>query len=92
VSEAFDRTLLLFDAAHRIIHDMPDSGPETDTCLVSLSERDLVAIGLALPVMQLTYPCLGEVATEIQSRLIEIVSVQRPDWLIGREELEGSES
>ena len=77
----FTRITLAIEMAHQSLHTMPEPDAESDICLVALTERDLLMIGLALPVMQLAFPCLGDVSEEFQHRLMDLVRVQRPDWI-----------
>lgn len=76
------RALAMIERGHLALHAMEDPGPDTDTIMVALTERDLLLVGMALPVMELPFPCLGDVSLEFQKRLMELVYAQRPDWTL----------
>jgi len=78
--DAFNRVMLQIEAGHLALHAMPEPDAESDTLLAALNERDLLMIGLALPVLQMTWPCLGAMSEEFQHRLMALVRVQRPEW------------
>lgn len=79
----FARVLAQMEEAHLAIHMMPPDDAESDTMLVALTERELLMVGLALPVMQLAWPCLGGDSQVFQHRLLDLVRVQRPEWTTG---------
>lgn len=78
----WDRIERLIEGAHMAIHAMDTPGPDSETITVALAERDLVLVGMALPVLQIAFPCLGEASHDLQVRLMELVSAQRPDWTV----------
>lgn len=78
--DAFNRVMLQIEAGHLALHAMPEPDADSDTLLVAVNERDLLMIGLALPVLQMMWPCLGAMSDEFQQRLLALIRVQRPEW------------
>lgn len=79
--DEFDRIMVMIEAGHLSLHEMPEPDADSPTMLIAVNERDLLMIGLALPLMQMTWPCLGEMSEEFQHRLMALVRVQRPEWI-----------
>lgn len=82
------RTLHMLREAHKAFHTMPTPTAESDTLLMSLAERDLLLIGMALPAMELLFlqsgvACFTEASKELQNRFMEVVQAQRPEWVVG---------
>lgn len=78
----------LLTNAHAAVHAM-EVGPEIDAVTARLHERDLILIAMGMPLIHMTFPCLGDELRELQARLIEIVSAQFPEWGVDYEEDEG---
>lgn len=75
----------LLTNAHAAVHAM-EVGPEVDAVTTQLHERDLILIAMGMPLIHMTFPCLGPELRELQERLIEIVSAQFPEWGVDHEE------
>lgn len=78
--------LFLLDVGHEAFHRIDEPGPDDPVTLVSLNERDILLIGMALPSLEALFyqltgeACFNEASRELQERLLELVREQNPDW------------
>ncbi len=96
-SFGLDRAYSMLDVAHAVFHTMPEPDADTETCLLALGERDLLMIGMALPALEILFlqsgiDCLHEANAELQHRIMEVIRVQKPHWVISGGEGGGDEA
>ena len=80
-----DGFIKALEASHQALHEMDVPGPDSETILATLTERDLVLIGMALPLLELTYPCTHDASRDLQNRLVEVTVTQQPHWTVDGE-------
>lgn len=81
-------------AGHAAFHEMEDPGPDDPTVHVTLHERDLLLLGMALPALEILFrqligtgACFHEASLDLQHRLMEVTKAQHPEWTrAGRED------
>lgn len=83
--ESYLHTMLTMEAAHQVIHGLQND--EEENLFVSLCEREVILLGLALACLWFDYPCLAEDSRDLQSRFVELAKAQKPDWMSEEEEV-----
>lgn len=74
---------------HQMLHRI-ENNPE-ETMNLALTHKEFLNIILGLYATDIFFPCLAPedgVGNEFQVKLLEIVSVQKPEWVMSPEELE----
>ena len=87
------KALVFLMAGHEAFHEMEDPGPDDETVTVSLHERDMLLVGMALPALEILFmdligtQCFHDASLDLQRRLMEVTKVQHPEWTrSGRED------
>jgi hypothetical protein len=71
--------LAMCDVGHETLHTFEPDFDETVT--VALTEHDVLLVSIGLAAINAFWKCLDEQNLDLQKRISEIISVQKPGWL-----------
>lgn len=77
LGEAFS----IMDRGHELVHLMSEEVDEGSPALtMALNEKEILLIVVALPALEVFYPCLHEDSLHLQARIIELAQFQQPEF------------